>query len=306
MEDIPLPATRRPADSLPEQIAGQIVAHIDEVPLGVGTHMSAQSLANRFGVSRSPVQRALALLVRENVVRHEPQRGYFVTGHQRPAPPASADPLSDVYFRVAEELLCGDLPNVISEAALRERYGLSQADLRALLSRIQREGWIQKRRGYGWQFHEMLTTPGALAQTYRLRAALEPAILLEPRFSLAPATLTRLMETERRLLEGEIETASTDTLYERGVSFHETLAEAGGNPYMLDTLRRVNQVRRLLAYRSMTDRQRHYGQARQHLEILELIARGCMTEASVAMRHHLGNVIVNLSQIEPLLCSTGP
>lgn len=297
--------TLRAAASLPEQIAAQIAARIHEASLPRGAHLSAQSLADRFGVSRSPVQKALELLAAERIVRHETQRGYFVTG-ERPAEASTRrppDPLAATYFRIAEDRLRGVLPAVVSEVALRDRYALGQSDLRALLTRMQREGWIHRRRGYGWQFHEMLGTPDALVQTYRLRAALEPAVLTEPGFAIAPVVLERLMDVERRLLDGEIETAGTDALYQRGVTFHETLAQASGNPYMLDALRRVNRIRRLLAYRSMSDRQRYYKQAQEHLEILSLVARGCMAEAAVAMRHHLGTVMVNLQQIEPLLRS---
>lgn len=306
-EEDPLPALSPAMDSLPDQIAAQIVAYIRDARLPAGAHMSAQSLADRFGVSRSPVQKALALLVAEGIARHEPKRGFFVTG-QAPSPevrPVLADPLAATYLRIADDRLRGNLPAVVSEAGLRERYGVTQADLRALLSRMQREGWLHKRRGYGWQFHDMLTTPDGLEQTYRLRAALEPAMLLEPGFSLAPELRERLADVERRMLDGEIETASIETLYARGVTFHESLAAASGNTFMLDALRRVNQVRRLLAYRSMVDRRRYYGQAREHLEILELIGRGALQEASVAMRHHLGSVLVNLQEIEPLLSDLG-
>ncbi len=294
-------------DSLSIQIAAQIMSHIRDAPLPPGSYISAQSLADRFGVSRSPVQKALALLVDDSVVRHKPQRGFFVTGQAlvtavRSAP---AGPLAMTYLKIADDRLRGDLPDVVSEAGLRKRYRLTQSDLRGLLLRMQREGWLHKRRGYGWQFHKMLTTPDALDQTYRMRVALEPAMLLEPEFSLASKTLEQLVNLEKRMLDGEIDTASIETLYARGVIFHESLAEASGNPYMLDALQRVNQVRRLLAYRSMVDRRRYYGQAREHLGILTFISQNRMMEASVAMCHHLGSVMVNLQHIEPLLSDLG-
>ena len=297
----------RTSDTLPDQIATQIMAYIRDTPLTPGAHMSAQFLADRFGVSRSPVQKALAQLVAEKVVRHEPQRGFFVTGEGLigSSDSAPADPLADIYLKIADDRLRGDLHDVVSEAALRERYEVTQADMRLLLLRMQREGWLHKRRGYGWQFHEMLTTPDGLEQTYRMRAALEPAMLLEPGFSISQKVLNRLVDVETRMIDGEIDTASIETLYARGVNFHESLAEASGNRFMLDALRRVNQVRRLLAYRSMVDRRRYYNQAHEHLEILNLIANERMTEASVAIRHHLGSVMISLQNIEPLLRDMG-
>ena len=86
-------------------------------------------------------------------------------------------------------------------------------------------------------------------------------------------------------------------------TFHETLARASGNPYMFDALHRVNRIRRLLAYRSMLVRDRYYRQAREHIEILELLRRGLNAEASVAMRHHLSSVVLNLEEIKPILAT---
>jgi DNA-binding GntR family transcriptional regulator len=63
----------------------------------------------------------------------------------------------------------------------------------------------------------------------------------------------------------------------------------------------VNRVRRLLAYRSMLDRQRYYSQAREHLHILDLLLRDRNEEAAAAMARHLRSVVRNLKKIKPLL-----
>ena len=136
-----------------------------------------QALADRFHVSRFPIQKALKILTDKGVVTHEPRRGYFVAepGAHGTATDetATADPLSDIYFRIGEDRLSGKLPQSVSEKLMRERYDLSQANLKSLLNRMLSEGWIERRQGYGWRFHDMLTTPDALVQTYRMRAALE-------------------------------------------------------------------------------------------------------------------------------------
>ncbi|PHP65810.1 GntR family transcriptional regulator [Zhengella mangrovi] len=290
---------------LSDQLADQIEHYLHDAAVPSGNHISAQALADRFHVSRFPIQKALKILTEKGVVTHEPRRGYFVAepGAHGTATDetATADPLSEIYFRIGEDRLSGKLPQSVSEKLMRERYDLSQANLKSLLNRMLSEGWIERRQGYGWRFHDMLTTPDALVQTYRMRAALEPAALLEPTFHIDMRTLARLGETEQRLLDGEIETASSDALYSRGVVFHETLARASGNPYIFDALQRVNRIRRLLAYRSMINRERYYKQAAEHLEIVNLISRGLNAEASVAMRHHLGTVMTNLIQLEPIL-----
>lgn len=297
---------------LSDQLANQIEHYLRDAGVPAGDHISAQTLADRFHVSRFPIQKALKKLTGRGVVTHEPRRGYFVANPEAngaeingQAEEEADNPLSEVYFRIGEDRLSGKLPQSVSEKLMRERYDLSQSQLKALFNRMLSEGWIERRRGYGWRFHDMLTTPDALVQTYRMRAALEPAALLEPTFHIDTKTLDRLGETEQRLLDGEIETASSDALYSRGVVFHETLARASGNPYIFDALQRVNRIRRLLAYRSMINRERYYKQASEHLEIVNLVRRGLNAEASVAMRHHLGTVMTNLMQIEPILRHDG-
>lgn len=286
-------------------VAVRILQHVADEKLAVGTHIPAQELADRFAVSRSPVNQALKLLCGKGLVTHRPNKGYFIAT----VTPVSAeqaglivdDTLSSLYFRIAEDRLSGRLDDQVSESFLRQAYGVTRSQLNQLLSRISQEGWAQRRPGYGWTFSTILTTPEALDQTYRLRLAIEPAALLEPTFQLARDAAAQCRETEEWFLAGGIETASADTLYERGVRFHETLAAASRNPFFLDALRRVNRVRRLLAYRSMIDRQRYYSQARDHLRILDLLVQDRNEEASAMMARHLRSVVKNLKKIKPLL-----
>lgn len=294
-----------PRDQLSDRLARRLPQYLQDEGMKPDDHLSVQKLADAFNVSRSPITAALALLTQSGLVRHEARRGYFLA--QEPQSPSSGrieDPLSQIYFQLAEDRLDGKLSDAISENLLRERYDLSKADLRSLLHRIMQEGWIEPRPGYGWSFSPMLTTPDALVQTYRLRAAIEPAALMEPDFSIDRRTLDHLAEVEQRLMNGEIETISSDDLYQYGVDFHETLAAASGNPYFLDALKRVNRIRRLLAYRANLTRTRFRKQVPEHLEIIDLLRRGRNGDAAVAMQHHLGSVIVNLQDLQPSLTTS--
>jgi DNA-binding GntR family transcriptional regulator len=291
-----------PRDQLSDRLARRLPQYLQDEGMKPDDHLSVQKLADAFNVSRSPITAALALLTQSGLVRHEARRGYFLAqAPQSPSPGRIEDPLSQIYFQLAEDRLDGKLSDAISENLLRERYDLSKADLRSLLHRIMQEGWIEPRPGYGWSFSPMLTTPDALVQTYRLRAAIEPAALLEPDFNIDRRTLDHLAEVEQRLMNGEIETISSDDLYQYGVDFHETLAAASGNPYFLDALKRVNRIRRLLAYRANLTRTRFRKQVPEHLEIIDLMRRGRNGDAAVAMQHHLGSVIVNLQDLQPSL-----
>jgi len=290
---------------LTEGLAAKILDYIQESRLAVGTHITAQQLAERFNVSRFPVGQALQLLAAKGALLHERNRGYFVAEAAKASPEAlglsDRDDTWDVYFRIAEDHLHGRLPDPVSEAYLKEAYGMTRAQLNAVLGRVAQEGWAERRPGYGWSFSPMLTTPESLEQTYRVRLALEPAALLEPTYRLDREMAARCRFAELRLLGGAIETDSPDALHERGVRFHEAIVGASGNPFFLEAVRRINRIRRLLSYRSMVDRKRYRRQCEEHLQILDLLERDRNEEASQALRRHLEHTIGNFQEIRPIL-----
>ena len=193
------------------------------------------------------------------------------------------------------------LPEEVSEQALKTRYGLTNTQLNAVLGRISQEGWAERKPGYGWLFSSMLTTPDSLLKSYRLRLALEPAALLEPGYRLDPKELERCRAAEIHLLQGGIETDTADQLHDRGVRFHESLVEASGNSFFIDTIKRVNRVRRLLSYRSMQDRKRYTEHCKQHLHVLDLLEKERNEEASEELRAHLRHTLDALSNISNIL-----
>ena len=290
-------------------MAAQVLAYIHAQGLAPGSHLPAQAMADHLKVSRSPVNNALDWLHSQGVLRREKNRGYFLAKaldvNDRKFAKAlgrqATDAVSAAYFRVAEDLLQDTLPSQCSEAWLKTRYRLTTAQVQTMLSRMAQEGWAHKKPGYGWEFSTMLTTPDSLLQSYRLRIALEPAALLEPDFYLDPQVLQSCRAAELHLLAGGIETDTPDQLHQRGVRFHESLVEASGNPFFIDTIQRLNRVRRLLSYRSMQDRQRYKEHCQQHLRILDLLEKGRNPEASEALRRHLTRTLKNLQKIQGIL-----
>jgi DNA-binding GntR family transcriptional regulator len=294
----------RPDQSITSQILGLIQA--EDMP--IGSHLPAQLLADRLRVSRSPVNDSLAFLAEKGVLTRAPNRGYFLAQAAskssdvlKEAAHAKSDLLNEAYFRIAEDRLRGELPDEFSEALIKQRYALTPAQLTTVLGRIANEGWIEKKPGYGWEFSSMLTTADSLLQSYRLRLALEPAALLEPNYHLPAYVIARCRAAEKHLLEGGIKTDTADQLHDRGVRFHESLVEGSGNPFFIDTIRRVNRVRRLLSYRSMQDRSRYKQHCEQHLHILDLLERERNEEASQLMHKHLSSTLRNLKKISNIL-----
>src|SRR3712207_6551090 len=137
---------------LTEGLAAQILEHIRGDGLATGTHLTTQGLAERFSVSRFPVGQALQLLAAKGVLTHERNRGYFVSDVKDVSPETlglmTRDDASDVYFRMAEDHLHGRLPDPASEVYLKETYGITKAQLNAVLGRIAQEGWAERRPGY--------------------------------------------------------------------------------------------------------------------------------------------------------------
>lgn len=290
-------------------VSRQLVELLKDQEWGVGSHLPAQMLADQLRVSRQPVNAALAMLHEKGFLTRERNRGYFVA---RPfSEPldeivsslglAESDVVTSVYFQIADDLLKHELPQEFSEQLIRNRYALTVAQLNAVLGRIAQEGWAERKPGYGWIFSSMLSTPDSLLQSYRLRLALEPAALLEPGYKLDPKVLKQCRATELHLINGGIVTATADALHNRGVRFHESLVEASGNAFFIDTIRRVNRVRRLLSYRSMQQRERYPEHCRQHLHILELLEQDRNEEASAFMRAHLEHTMHSLAKIESIL-----
>lgn len=295
--------------STDKNIPTQVLNLIRQEGLEIGAHLPAQWLADQLKLSRTPINDALAFLHNKGILQREKNRGYFIAKAVDTADPAvrkklgltQTDSTSQAYFAMADDLLKGELPETVSEVLLRNRYELTAAQLQAVLHRIAQEGWAQKKPGYGWEFSAMLTTPDSLLQSYRLRMALEPAALLEPGYRLDPKVIEQCRAAEQHLLDGGIETDTPDQLHERGVRFHESLIEASGNPFFIDTIRRVNRVRRLISYRSMQDRKRYKEHCHQHLHLLDLLETSRNQEAADVMREHLSRTLKNHQKIRKLL-----
>ena len=109
----------------------KILDLIKENRLQAGAHLRAQMLADRLRLSRSPVNDALDILEQHGVVTRKPNRGYFLVRDFDATDEASAaivprtgdDVVTQVYFKLADELLRGDLPFQCSEALLRVESG---------------------------------------------------------------------------------------------------------------------------------------------------------------------------------------
>jgi hypothetical protein len=84
-------------------------------------------------------------------------------------------------------------------------------------------------------------------------------------------------------------------------AFTNHLSKHRGNSFFIDTIKRVNRVRRLLSYRSMQHRERYVEHCKQHLHVLDLLKRERNEEASDELRQHLLHTLDALSRISGIL-----
>lgn len=266
-----------------------------------GEHIGAQLVADRYGVSRTPVRDALVALEIKGVLKRLRNRGYFV---EDPLPDTVQGWLKqelrsqgDDYQQLAADWLEDRIPEDVTEQLLRQRYGWSKAKVNELLNRAFREGWADRKEGYGWRLLPVAKTREAFDQIYRLRMTIEPAAMLEPSFELNRKVLVEQRRIQEQMLENDLGGMLDETLLKNGSIFHEELIKLSGNPFFLLALQRVNRMRRLMEYRAKIDRERLVEQCTEHLEILDRLESGDVIAASYRMRQHLSGALKRKSPL---------
>lgn len=276
-------------------LANQIVDMIRRDGLPVGHHLTEMALCEELGVSRSPVRKALQYLATVGAVSSQANKGFQVAKPLAElgtfAVPESEESDEAVYMRIADERLLGRLPEDVAEAELMERFSLTRLQVQRVLNRMAREGMVERKTGRGWLFLPLLSTNDSYRQSYRFRMIIEPAALMEPGYKIDPAELEKCYREQMDLLAGGIEAWSLAELFRTGVHFHETLVAGADNVFLLDSLRKVNQLRRLVEYRTKRDRQQTSiymrRQCTEHLALIDLLKRGERMEAAHFLREHL-------------------
>lgn len=281
----------RTASEKTRHLARQIVEMGRSEGIASGERLYEHRLANRLGMSRGPVRGALNVLVEAGLAELVPNKGYVLS---QPLDGEAARQLLDgaeisekSYLAIANDRLDGHLPDLATEAELMRRYDLNRSALLRLLDRIAAEGWVERSAGYGWKFNETLTSPLAYAQTGRLRMMIEPGGILEPTFEWNPERMAIVREHQERVLRDGLRVFTLSEMFRFGCEIHEAIAECSGNVFLLETLKRVNRVRRLFAYRYIPDIGLIEKHTREHLGLLDLLEAGEREQAASLMRTHL-------------------
>ena len=289
-------------NELHRSLADKILRHIRTSAMERGQHLTEASLQDLLGTSRQPIRAALSLLADQDVLERVPNKGFFLRDPDQIASDLleSADETSDeaVYLCIADERLSRHLPDRISENDLMRRYGVSRPALRRILTRISSEGWIERNEGRGWSFAALIDSVEAYRECYDLRQVIETHGLRGPDFRLDKTVLADLRRRQEIVADGGWQRLSQLELFEANSAFHEGLAALSGNRFLLATVQKLNQLRRLIEYRQTLNTAQVRDQNAEHLAILDALDAGDRERAAQLLSDHLGHAKARKARAE--------
>ncbi|EYR83961.1 GntR family transcriptional regulator [Shinella sp. 838] len=295
-------------NELHRSLADKIVRHIRTSAMERGQHLTEASFQSLFGTSRQPIRSALGILADQGIVEQVPNKGFYLRDPDRIAadPLPAANDTSDeaTYLRIADDRLSRRLPDRVSETDLMRRYGVSRLGLRRILTRISGEGWIERNEGRGWTFAVLIDSVEAYRECYDLRQVIEVHGIRSPEFRADPVILADLRRRQEIVADGGWQRLSQMELFEANSSFHEGLAALSGNRFLINTVQKLNQLRRLIEYRQTLNAEQVRGQNAEHLAILDALDVGDTAKAADLMHNHLGKAKLRKARAE--MFSGGP
>lgn len=193
-----------------------------------------------------------------------------------------------VHGELKHRLLVGEFPlNMrIGEQRLADLLSVSRTPVRESLLRLLGEGLVRRAPDGG--YYPVAPDVVVAHHLYEVRRGLELQALQRP-------ALTGVRHERRTLLElqEDWETAAGET-HEASPSFvlldesfHVRLAEAAGNPTLVDLLRQVNERIRVVRMQDFLDVARIRATIEEHLGIVEAVIEGDITEAELRFCSHL-------------------
>jgi DNA-binding GntR family transcriptional regulator len=275
---------------LQRDLARNILALLRERGAAAGDRLSRVALAEALGVSRTPVNGAVALLEDLGIVAIE-GRAVRILDLARDA--SSLDSAGDetgmarLLVGISRARRDGTLTDEVSERHLAQMFGAGRTTVAHALRQLAEAGVVTRNRGHGWRFTPGLATEEDRAASYRFRMLIEPAALLEPGFALPPGFEARMRAEHTRFLDRPWKADDAVAFFETNAAFHVGLAEASGNRFFGPAIAQQNRLRMLNNYAWLVGLERVEVSVREHLAILDALAAGDREKAAELMRRHL-------------------
>jgi len=205
---------------------------------------------------------------------------------------ASASASERAYAALRDRVVSGALPGgtMLSEGEVADGLGMSRTPVREAFLRLQAEGWMQLFPKRGALVRPI--EPDELAEVVEARHLVESAAVRT--VTADDGATTSLVDSLRGLVAAQraaAESADLDAFALLDVTFHQTIADAGGNSILT------------AFYSSLRDRQHRItartvraGQDRvetilaQHTALVDLVGAGDAAGFEAALAAHLGEI----------------
>lgn len=276
---------------LHRDLADRILLLAQEERLSVGRRLSEHRLSKSLNVSRTPVRAALAYLHTLGIADWSAGAGYSLAKSHEDltvaAPTASTDASDVLLAEIASDRTKETLPDQASEADLMRRYNVPRPTLLRALNKLAEVGLAERNAGYGWRFLSTERSRMVRRESYRFRMMIEPSGLLEPSFKVDVAWIAAMRKAHQAAMTDEWRPGSSVAFFEMNAAFHEGLAAASGNRFVLAAVQQHNRLRRLDNYDWVYGIERVVASSMEHLAILDQIEGGDREVASLLLRRHL-------------------
>ncbi|PJX43640.1 MULTISPECIES: GntR family transcriptional regulator [unclassified Klebsiella] len=274
------------------RIARQILDLISEARFDPGHHLREQHLADALGVSRTPVRAGLKELTRMGVVEARPNQGFFLLKRSNELDQLEIEQSKSndqkLYEQLVHDRIAGILPESFTQTEISQRYDVDRGVLTRTLVKLSEDGLIARNAGHGWRFLQTLNSDIALRNSYGFRLMIEPMALLTPNLHVDRQMLKRLRARHLRLItHPDITQVPAKEIFETDAAFHELLAEASGNLFVLQAIQQQNRLRRLLEFGSYHNKRRVKEWCEEHVAIIDALRENKQEQAAELMRKHL-------------------
>lgn len=273
------------------RIARQILDLISEARFDPGHHLREQHLADALGVSRTPVRAGLRT-TRMGAVEARPNQGFFLLKRSNELDQLEIEQSKSndqkLYEQLVHDRIAGILPESFTQTEISQRYDVDRGVLTRTLVKLSEDGLIARNAGHGWRFLQTLNSDIALRNSYGFRLMIEPMALLTPNLHVDRQMLKRLRARHLRLItHPDITQVPAKEIFETDAAFHELLAEASGNLFVLQAIQQQNRLRRLLEFGSYHNKRRVKEWCEEHVAIIDALRENKQEQAAELMRKHL-------------------
>ncbi|MBI0435874.1 GntR family transcriptional regulator [Roseomonas sp. KE0001] len=279
---------------LRRNLARNILDLLRERGAAPGERLSRLALAEALGVSRTPVNGAIALLEELGAVRSEGRAVLLQTldlDEERLLPGGEERGVARLLVAIARGRADGSVPDEVSERQLAQQFGVGRGVAAQALAQLAEAGVATRNRGHGWHVTAGFTSREERAASYRFRLLIEPAGLLEPGFALPAGFAARMQREHRRFLEKPWRDDDAVAFFEINAAFHAGLADASGNRFIAAAVVQQNRLRTLSNYSWRMGPDRAAVNVREHLAILQSVLDGDRDRAALQMRLHLADAL---------------